>query len=183
MAATETAGPSTTLRSGRDDNSVVAGIDATEQCPTPATELSSRPKWRDLLFLPFHLQLQLESPLSPCHPDRSEAQWRDLQCALRLSQILPGKGPGATNSQSNPYPQTRFRNAGGNTRLSHKIHPTESPNQLIWTPLAESSSFYETRGHDAFAQLKPCPSICIFFRRAEFPHRLFSSSQKPGEKQ
>ena len=40
MAAAETAGPSTTLRSGRDDNSVVAGIDATEQCPTPATELS-----------------------------------------------------------------------------------------------------------------------------------------------
>jgi hypothetical protein len=42
MAAAETAGPSTALRSGRDDNSVVAGIDATEQCPTPATELSSR---------------------------------------------------------------------------------------------------------------------------------------------
>jgi hypothetical protein len=44
MAAAETAGPSTTLRSGRDDSSVVAGIDATEQCPTPATELSSRPE-------------------------------------------------------------------------------------------------------------------------------------------
>jgi hypothetical protein len=44
MAAAETAGPSTALRSGRDDNSVAAGIDATEQCPTPATELSSRPE-------------------------------------------------------------------------------------------------------------------------------------------
>jgi hypothetical protein len=30
-AAKETAGPSTTLRSGRDDNSVEAGIDATRQ--------------------------------------------------------------------------------------------------------------------------------------------------------
>jgi hypothetical protein len=44
MAAAETAGPSTTLRSGRDDNSVVAGIDATEQCPSAATGLSSRPE-------------------------------------------------------------------------------------------------------------------------------------------
>ena len=44
MAAGETAGPSTALRSGRDDNSVVAATDATEQCPTPATELSSRPE-------------------------------------------------------------------------------------------------------------------------------------------
>jgi hypothetical protein len=26
---------------------------------------------------------------------------------------------------------TRFRNAGGNTRLSNKIYPTESTNQLI----------------------------------------------------
>jgi hypothetical protein len=31
MAAGETAGPSTSLRSGRDDNSVEAGIDATRQ--------------------------------------------------------------------------------------------------------------------------------------------------------
>jgi hypothetical protein len=44
MAAAEAAGPSTTLRSGRDDNTVEAGIDATEQCPTPAAELSSRPE-------------------------------------------------------------------------------------------------------------------------------------------
>jgi hypothetical protein len=49
MAAAETAGPSTSLRYGptarrgrRDDNSVEAGIDATEQWLTPATELSSR---------------------------------------------------------------------------------------------------------------------------------------------
>ena len=31
MAAGETAGPSTSLRYGRDDNSVETGIDATEQ--------------------------------------------------------------------------------------------------------------------------------------------------------
>jgi hypothetical protein len=31
MAAGETAGPSTSLRSGRDDNSVTAGIDVTER--------------------------------------------------------------------------------------------------------------------------------------------------------
>ena len=51
--------------------------------------------------------------------------------ALRLSPILPSKGPGATNSQSNPYPQPDFAMPGGNTRLSNKIHPIESTNQLI----------------------------------------------------
>ena len=35
MAAGETAGPSTSLRYGRDDNSVETGIDATEQSWTP----------------------------------------------------------------------------------------------------------------------------------------------------
>jgi hypothetical protein len=35
---------SISLHFGRDDNSVVAGIDATEPCPTRATELSSRPE-------------------------------------------------------------------------------------------------------------------------------------------
>jgi hypothetical protein len=48
-----TASPSTTLRSGRDDNSVVAGIDATEQCPT----------------------LQQN-----CHPDRSEPGFPTTRC-------------------------------------------------------------------------------------------------------
>jgi hypothetical protein len=118
MAAAETAGPSTTLRSGRDDNSVVAGIDATEQCPTPATELSSRPKWRDLLFLPFHLQLQLESPLSPCHPDRSEAQWRDLQCALRLSQILLGRRPNGPPPEFTPITNPIFAMKHSAARLN-----------------------------------------------------------------
>ena len=47
----ETAGPSTTLRSGRDDNSV-AGVGQCSVASVPAlAELSSRPKWRDLLFL------------------------------------------------------------------------------------------------------------------------------------
>jgi hypothetical protein len=50
--------------------------------------------------------LQPEPPLSPCHPDRSVAKWRDLQCALRLSQILPGK------------------RLGGN-QLSHAINPKD----------------------------------------------------------
>jgi len=50
-AARDTAGPSTPLRSGRDDNSVAAGIDSTEQSFTSQQN---------------------------CHPDRSAAQWRDL---------------------------------------------------------------------------------------------------------
>jgi hypothetical protein len=85
-------------------------------------------------FSPSHSQFPLESPLSPCHPDRSEAKWRDLQCALRLSPILPGKSPGATNPQSS-YPQPDFAMPGRNTRLSNKINPTESTNQLTWTAL------------------------------------------------
>ena len=52
MAAGETAGPSTSLRYGRDDNSVETGIDATEQSWTPQQN---------------------------CHPDRSVAKWRDLR--------------------------------------------------------------------------------------------------------
>jgi hypothetical protein len=80
---------------------------------------------------PSHSQLQPESPLSPYYPDRSGG----ICSALRLSPILPGKGPGATNSQSNPYPQPDFAMPGGNTRLSNKINPTESINELIWTAL------------------------------------------------
>ena len=66
MAAGENAGPSTSLRYGRDVNSVETGIDATEQSWTPQQN---------------------------CHPDRSVAEWRDLQCALRLSRILPRMRP------------------------------------------------------------------------------------------
>jgi hypothetical protein len=58
-------------------------------------------------FSPSHSQVQPKSPLSPCHPDRSEAKWRDLQCAPRLSQILPGKRPGcAIRSKSTLPPRT-----------------------------------------------------------------------------
>jgi hypothetical protein len=52
MAAARTTGPSTSLRSGRDDNSVETAIDATEQ------------KW---------------TPQQNCHPDRSVAKWRELR--------------------------------------------------------------------------------------------------------
>ena len=71
MAAVETAGPSTSLRygpstSGRDDDNSVAGSTT----------------------VPSHLFRSLQN----CHrPDR---KWRDLQCALRLSQILPRMRPG-----------------------------------------------------------------------------------------
>jgi hypothetical protein len=52
--------------SGRDDNSVAGST-----------------------TVPSHLFRSLQS----CHPDRSVAEWRDLQCALRLSQILPRMRP------------------------------------------------------------------------------------------
>jgi hypothetical protein len=80
-----TAGPSTSLRSGRDDNFVEAETDATkhllplQQNCHPDRSVA---KWRDLLSCPSHSQLLPETHLSPCHPDRSEAKWRDLQCAL-----------------------------------------------------------------------------------------------------
>jgi hypothetical protein len=52
MAAGETAGPSTSLRYGRDDNSVAGST-----------------------TVPSHLFRSLQS----CHPDRSVAKWRDLR--------------------------------------------------------------------------------------------------------
>ena len=64
-------------------------------------------------------------------------KWSDLQCALRLSPILPRR----TNPQSNPYPQPDFAIPGGNSRLSNKINPTDSTNQLIWTALIFSRPF------------------------------------------
>jgi hypothetical protein len=36
-------------------------------------------KWRDLLFPIPHRKTQWKHNLRLCHPDRSEAQWRDLQ--------------------------------------------------------------------------------------------------------
>jgi len=74
-AAGETAGPSTSLRSGRDDNSVAESTTA-----------------------PSHLFRSLQN----CHPDRSVAKWRDLQCALRLSQIFPRR-------QSRMHPLFRIK--------------------------------------------------------------------------
>jgi hypothetical protein len=64
----ETAGPSTALRSGRDDNSV-----------------GSLTAIRLIAFGDISLQQN-------CHPDRSEAQWRDLRFLFRSSsaQRRPG---------------------------------------------------------------------------------------------
>ncbi len=59
----KTAGPSTALRSGRDDNSV-------------------RPLAALLLAVLGAISLQQN-----CHPDRSAAQWRDLRF-LRFSRRL-----------------------------------------------------------------------------------------------
>jgi hypothetical protein len=60
----ETAGPSTALRSGRDDNS--NGWKWPKKCLD---------EW--LLMIPQN-----------CHPDRSAAQWRDLLFRFRFSQGL-----------------------------------------------------------------------------------------------
>jgi hypothetical protein len=60
------AGPSTALRSGRDDDSI-----AEEKC----------------------FSLKLLRPPKNCHPDRSEAQWRDLRFPLR-DRLNPLASPG-----------------------------------------------------------------------------------------
>jgi hypothetical protein len=165
MAAAETAGPSTTLRSGRDDNSV-AGSDTVplhlvrllQNCHPdrsvpgfPTSRCQRRPRVRlsaeravcsssapplstgnpgersgeTCCFSAAHSQLQLESPLSPCHPDRSEAQWSDLQCALRLSQIFPRKRSGATNLHQTPTP-----NQISQCRVATLVCPTISTPQM-----------------------------------------------------
>jgi hypothetical protein len=73
MAAGETAGPSTSLRYGRDDNSVETGIDATEQSWTPQQNCHrpdrkwrdrSVAKWRDLRFSPSRKPCNLSHPSS-----------------------------------------------------------------------------------------------------------------------
>ena len=56
-----TAGPSTALRSGRDDNSI-AGVK--------------------------YFTLKLVRTQHNCHPDRSEAQWRDLRLLQRSRSSL-----------------------------------------------------------------------------------------------
>jgi hypothetical protein len=98
---------------------------------------------------PIPQPLQPESPLSPCHRpdrkwrDRSVAKWRDLQCALRLSQILPLK-----RSQMNhplgirPSPQPDFAcRSGCGTRLSNNINTTGSTHPLIWTALTSKRTY------------------------------------------
>jgi hypothetical protein len=78
---------------------------------------------------PIPQPLQPESPLSPCHPDRSVAKWRDLQCALRLSQILPRK----RSQMNHPLTQPDFACRGCGTRLSNDTNTTGSTHPLIWT--------------------------------------------------
>jgi hypothetical protein len=91
---------------------------------------------------PIPQPLQPESPLSPCHPDRSVAKWRDLQCALRLSQILPRKRSEMNHPLGiRPSPQPDFACRGCGTRLSNNINTTGSTHPLIWTALALSRPF------------------------------------------
>jgi hypothetical protein len=56
------------------------------------------------------------------------------------------RGSRSNESLVKPLPPTRFSNAdlaipGRNTRLSNKINPTESINELIWTALTFSRPF------------------------------------------
>jgi hypothetical protein len=86
-----TAGPSTTLRFGRDDNSVRGQDGHNGAVVDLATELSSRrltglgPTQGNEKRLLFSNYSPWKRHLSPCHPDRSAAQWRDL----RFATILP----------------------------------------------------------------------------------------------
>ena len=66
----------------------------------------------------------------------------DLQCALRLSQILPRMRPRMNHPlgiRSSPQPDFACRGCG--TRLSNKIHAAGSTNPLIWTALTLSRPF------------------------------------------
>ena len=112
--AGETAGPSTTLRSGRDDNSVVAGIDATEQCPTPATELSSRPERSAVEGpavspLPTH-NSNLSHPSPLVIPTGAKRSGGICSAPCDSLKSLPGRVPGERIPTQTPHP-TRFRNA------------------------------------------------------------------------
>ena len=44
--------------------------------------------WRDLLFITRSIESEWKRRPSLCHPDRSEAKWRDLRCASRPTRIL-----------------------------------------------------------------------------------------------
>jgi hypothetical protein len=146
MTAGETAGPSTSPRYGRDDNSVAGSTTVPSHLFRPLQNCHpdrSAAKWRDLRFLAVLQPLQPEPPLSPCHPDRSVAKWRDLQCALRLSQIFP-------RSQSRMHHLFRIMPSPRNlislvadccTRLANKINAARSTNPLIWTALTLSRPF------------------------------------------
>ena len=77
-----------------------------------------------------HATLATPLPLSS-RPERSGV---DLQCALRLSQILPRVRPRMNHPlESGPYPQPDFARGGYGTRLSNKINAAGSTNPLIWT--------------------------------------------------
>jgi hypothetical protein len=56
-----------------------------------STEVSSRPErseWRDLQFSIPHRKTQWKHNLRLCHPDRSVAQWRDLQFCGPLLEMF-----------------------------------------------------------------------------------------------
>jgi hypothetical protein len=85
-----------------------------------------------------HATLATPPPLSS-RPERSGV---DLQCALRLSQILPRMRPGMNHPLGiRPSPQPDFAWGGYGTRLSDKINAAGSTHPVIWTALTLSRPF------------------------------------------
>src|SRR5271165_5603760 len=90
----ETAGPSTALRSGRDDNSVWERIYLVSKQNCQPEELTCLRQVKDGMNENGDCLLG-PAPQQHCHPDRSEAKWRDLLCAF-----TPNEGP--TSELVNP---------------------------------------------------------------------------------
>ena len=66
-------------------------------------------QWRDLLFLIRTIEFEWMHHPPLCHPDRSVAEWRDLQCARRRSRI-PRLKPQPSNRSVIP---TEAKRSGG----------------------------------------------------------------------
>ena len=77
MAAGETAGPSTALRSGRDDNSVAGVGHCSVASVAATTEMSSRPERTRI----SHFALPART--TGLNGKSGGAQWRDLLFLLR----------------------------------------------------------------------------------------------------
>ena|ERR1700677_3516222 len=89
MAAGKTAGPSTTLRSGRDDNSVETGIDATKYSCHPNRRDHGRPTQDDEKRLSSCScsPRKRPSPLSS-RPERSVVEGPAVQRSFSASAVL-----------------------------------------------------------------------------------------------